>query len=558
MSHKMRDDQYRHNDDKKLQCSSNNAQDGKDYMDQHKVEQSDGVSPIPMMDANTIEEPIVDTSTPSSSPEGEEDAKYRYRLGLLIFTALYTTFFAGAFFGWGPMQLLLEEDGAFAWKCTNVEEEDAEPCPDQSKSLLNVHFAATLLMIVTPFAGHLGDTKGPLILMMFVSSMGFLGLALLIVSRAMQVDQLLYVAFSCLSIMAFTSSVMIMHTGMIFDSETARRRVIGLLNNLFDAGSITYLILWEIHEASGASLQTLALGYLGVAVFSFGGSLVFWKLLLVLTPAHMSISLPDDSDEAVSKETTAAEEVSMNNSESKAEKRPTKVEDASKGAAEDEEYILIALRLPWEQLRSTQFLMLAAFFSFHICRNLFTLTSSRNFLAYLGDDDNKYITIFTLMMPLSILGFPFVDCALHKYGYHAGLQLINFLAAVHGTVQVSSSNLNVQVVGFVVFSFYRSFLFSVIFSFLPVFLGRQVLGKANGLLQVSAGFVSFFNIPLGNIAVERLDGNFFVPNLLYTVGIAPCIYAAYCMGQGIRKEEAKKSLLFTGRSASRRLSGSST
>jgi hypothetical protein len=52
--------------------------------------------------------------------------------------------------------------------------------------------------------------------------------------------------------------------------------VIGLLNNLINAGSIAYLILWEIHEAStGASLHTLALGYLGATVYSFSGSLIF-------------------------------------------------------------------------------------------------------------------------------------------------------------------------------------------------------------------------------------------------------------------------------------------
>jgi hypothetical protein len=45
---------------------------------------------------------------------------------------------------------------------------------------------------------------------------------------------------------------------------------------------------------------------------------------------------------------------------------------------------------------------------------------------------------------------------------------------------------------------------------LPLFLGRQVLSKAKGLLQVCAAVVSFINIPLGNIAIERMEGSFFV------------------------------------------------
>jgi hypothetical protein len=60
-------------------------------------------------------------------------------------------------------------------------------------------------------------------MLMCVFTMVFLGLTLLIVLRATQVDQLLHVTFSFILIMAFTSSVMIMHTGMIFASERARQ-----------------------------------------------------------------------------------------------------------------------------------------------------------------------------------------------------------------------------------------------------------------------------------------------------------------------------------------------
>jgi hypothetical protein len=145
------------------------------------------------------------------------------------------------------------------------------------------------------------------------------------------------------------------------------------------------------------------------------------------------------------------------------------------------------------------------------------------------------------MMPASILGFPLIDATLQHYGYDGGLQLVNALAAIHGIIQVSSTNLNVQVVGFVVSSFYRSFLFAVVFSFLPTFLGRAVVGKANGLLAVSAGLANFINIPLGNAAINQWDGNFFIPNLLYTVLVIPFGYAVYVIGKGIRLEETEQA-----------------
>ena len=89
-------------------------------------------------------------------------------------------------------------------------------------------------------------------------------------------------------------------------------------------------------------------------------------------------------------------------------------------------------------------------------RDVFNLTTARDFLANLGDDDtgNKYLTIYTLLTPASILGLPFLGYVLTHYGYHAGLQTVNFLALAQGIIRRSSDNLNVQVLGFIFASFF--------------------------------------------------------------------------------------------------------
>ena len=56
--------------------------------------------------------------------ELNEKLEARRRYGLVIFASLYTFFVFGAFFGWGPMQLMLEENGNFASLCTPKEQED--------------------------------------------------------------------------------------------------------------------------------------------------------------------------------------------------------------------------------------------------------------------------------------------------------------------------------------------------------------------------------------------------------------------------------------------------
>jgi hypothetical protein len=112
------------------------------------------------------------------------------------------------------------------------------------------------------------------------------------------------------------------------------------------------------------------------------------------------------------------------------------------------EYVLISQRSPENQLRSAPFLLLCVYFAIQMLVKLWTLTTAHYFLAYLGDDEynNRYLTIFTLLTPVSIIGVPFVDATLQKFGYHGGMQAVSILAILQGIIKVSIDNLNVQIV----------------------------------------------------------------------------------------------------------------
>ena len=171
-------------------------------------------------------------------------------------------------------------------------------------------------------------------------------------------------------------------------------------------------------------------------------------------------------------------------------------------------------------------------------------------MAYLGDNEenNRYLSIFTLLTPVSVLGLPFVDLILHKYGYAAGLHACNLLGICQGIVQVSSTNLNIQIIGFVFYSFYRCFLFSVTFSALAAFLRGDVIGKGCGVYILSGGVLGLaFNLPLSWVAVNKLDGNFFIPNLVYLLGCFPCVFLCHRVGCGFAKEDTKKKEIAPGR-----------
>lgn len=111
------------------------------------------------------------------------------------------------------------------------------------------------------------------------------------------------------------------------------------------------------------------------------------------------------------------------------------------------EYVLVADRTTREQLLSTPYLLLCLFFSLHVTMNMWTLATMRDYLAYLGDDelDNRYLTIFTLLLPASIVSVPLVDVIVLRLGFAGGFQSINALALGYSIIRVASTNLNVQI-----------------------------------------------------------------------------------------------------------------
>jgi hypothetical protein len=446
-----------------------------------------------------------------SVSKGDVDPKSvlqrRRRLGLLVFSVLYTLLYVGAYFGWGPMQLLFEDHGFFSWKCTDEDDIDDPVCPAQTAALLNVNMVGQLTQITSPILGYIADHYGAKVLANMMTLTCWLGLALVLVAAETGVDQLLYVAFACLGMTTWMGGLLTIQTGLYFKGKM-QSRVIFVLNALFDAGSATYLGIWGIGEWTGASVTVLISGYLILAVLVFGGALYFWSVAVpdeeeeegiickhdatieasIAVPTTVSdgngngsckeqLSCPPPQNtmlqelevaqlesadgttiisEAGMKTSTAVMSATETDNEPDAkavDSGPSLNEDNadtdtdtdmkkhttdSDGPSGEKEYIIIADRRSRQQLTSGQYLLLVVFFAFHLMENQWNLTTQRDFLAHLGDDeqDNKYLTIFTLLMPASIVGLPFVDAAITYYGFVGGLQGINLLALAYNVIKV--------------------------------------------------------------------------------------------------------------------------
>lgn len=307
----------------------------------------------------------------------------------------------------------------------------------------------------------------------------------------------------------------------------SRHRVISGLNALYDAGSITYLGLYHAKKWLNVSFTAIVVAYLIFSFISFGGAAYFW---MKLERDADSIAVQDDEVEHGRSATCDA----LPNEE--------KIDADINIASSDDEITPISVMPTNQHLCSKLFITLLFYFSFYQSRNVFTLTTARNFLGILGDNemDFRYLTIFTLLMPASLLALPFVDVILGKYGFHAGLQTVNILALIHGLIQVCSNDLNIQIIGFVAFTFFRCFLYSVAFSFMASFLRPNASGLGAGFMNLAGGVCIICNIPMANAAVLYLD-SFFLPNLIYTIGIAPLFFTAHLMGKWSKEVVRKES-----------------
>lgn len=225
----------------------------------------------------------------------------------------------------------------------------------------------------------------------------------------------------------------------------------------------------------------------------------------------------------------------------------------------DNAYVLVADRgTAVKQFTAAPFLLFLTFYGIQVALSTWNLVTQVGFLEELGDDDygNIYLLVFTLIGPASIIGAPFMDWVVLHLGWNVAFQLINGLSVAYMTVKVAfSTNLQVQIAGFIIYSFYRSFLFGISYSYLPTLVGDAVVGRAAGIMGGCAGLASVLLIPLfrsmdsgdsdsGGSDSESSTSTYLLPNAILLCVNVPMIVVIAFLGRYMRLEgEAKEEKL---------------
>ncbi|KAL3934522.1 MAG: hypothetical protein SGARI_003346 [Bacillariaceae sp.] len=369
------------------------------------------------------------------------------------------------------------------------------------------------LQIVSPFLGIFVDKFGPKIAAYCQAVLAFVGLCLIVLATSMPgtLDFLLFVGFIILAIQTWMGRQLIVQFGLYFNGHT-KSRVIYILSVFFDLGSLTYLMLLFIQRGTDASTSTILGIYLGAAIFLYSCASYFWTIAVPSsegkngkqhdkkctcdcnvepTAAMCLLDMYDDETDTADEEETS--------DEGDVELMAAPRSDAAAKTPAPTKY----------DLKSAQFMLLCAFFAMQAAFANWNLSTQNIFLTSLGDaeHDNLYLIIFTLLTPVAILGAPLIDYIVLKFGWAVAFQTINILSIAYMTIKVVSDSLNVQVIGFVIFSFYRSFFYGTSFSILPTLLENTIVGRGAGVMTGFAGIASLLLIPLAN------SNDLFLPNL---------------------------------------------
>lgn len=441
-------------------------------------------------------------------------------------------------------------------------------CVSQSTTIININFIAVTTNTVTPFIGQAIDALGAPFVAYCMSIVAWMGTLLLTLAAQYEMDGVYYVAFCLLGLATFTGSLLSVQVGLYFNGMT-QVRIIMFLNALFDAGSVTYLLLWGIQSYFDFSFVTVTRVYFGLAIVVYGGASYFWKTAVPEESKDDDDDWQEEKREEASLLTLDQQELLNQNTVGESlrafqmsQMDKEMLTDAfmslrggiqegtghvplealygsirhEEVSATGDEYIPVSQRSPRDQLLSTPFLCLTLFFAISMTSCNWSLATAADYLAAMGDD-GTYLAIFTLMQPASILSLPIVDATVNNLGFGAAFQAVNILNFVYIFIKLTLMNLNVQIVHFVLVAVVRCYLYAVTFSFLPSLLSSDAVGKGTGFLYMIGGLTSFVNIPLSHWAGQV---GFGPPNLLYLSVVVPCVAFVRVVQKIIEKENAHK------------------
>eukprot|EP00164_Ancoracysta_twista_P003393 GFYU01004530.1.p1 GENE.GFYU01004530.1~~GFYU01004530.1.p1 ORF type:complete len:605 (+),score=154.78 GFYU01004530.1:242-2056(+) len=186
-----------------------------------------------------------------------------------------------------------------------------------------------------------------------------------------------------------------------------------------------------------------------------------------------------------------------------------------------------------QQLTSMPFILLNLYAIVNILWSNFYIGSISDRLASLTSNHDivhTYTTIFNAMLPLGVVALPLGGWVIDKYDIPVMLDLTSALGVLY-SVCIVVPGLATEVPAYVIYSTYRTFLFSALLSALSRYFGFQYYGIISGVLFAVSGCFNFSQYLLNEFVFNMCDGSFETLNIIQLC----TIIAATCIGFALRK-----------------------
>ena len=410
---------------------------------------------------------LTDEDSPASSSAPHVSPVRRFLL--LLFASFQIFFTSGVVFGWSALDATFRNEGLYHDLCDkDTPLEDI--CAAQKNRLSLVYTLAVFAVYLTnvPF-GVILDKYGPRVTGIIGGVFLMVGSLLIAFRWSLPFDSVL-LGFLLIGLFGPPVQMATFHISNLYQYS---RAVLALFTALFDASALVFLAFKFLVDETSLDLRTLFIAYaIAIAFFVVVATVLFF---------------PKDSF--------------------KKEDHSTNVPQTTSAL-----YDQPAKR----QIFSMPMFFVGMFLTMHSLRLNFFIDSIHDQLPsfYSHEEAELIAEIFGLLLPLGFVGMPLVAYFLEKRTFNETFTFINILGVVWGACLVYPSEVGVVYPAIVVFSTVRQFCYSATIGYLASVFGYRNWGKAVATVNVMAAAGTGVQYGLMYIAVNVLNGRFYIMNAI--------------------------------------------
>lgn len=431
----------------------------------------------------------------------------RVALVLIVFSA--NLLLTGLIYGWAPLLLMLQDEGQYVEVCgrntTQIGNDSGFVCIKQENKLNLIFAVASVVLNAASLpVGMLADFAGPAKAATLAAVVELGGLILMAFADSQTFD----VFLPAYSMLALGGSITMMTSYpasfVIMKYQTA---ILATVNCLFDGSSVVFLVLYSMQTALKTTRQQLFIGLALVAGVIYLLLVLFWLVNeSVLTNGISSSTSEADKDIFADAIDTPVETPNVAYNAS----FDDPVIDNS--TAKELQLELDSLQLVDESIRkqllSIEFVFIVIFATIQmLCATIYIGTTNKH-LENNGDSDHDYLytKVFSGVLPLGFLFVPVINYVVEKEGLISSLLVTNGLGVAYNSLALIP-NLPIQCLAFILFTGFRSFLYTILSVYVAKLFGLKNLGTLMGFNFFIGAIVNLLEYPAVFISNKYLDGS---------------------------------------------------